>query len=283
MFGKILTRDIPGLSVMGVLGKGISAGNIKRIAARDVDGGRFYVFDLENAQANRAPFADGDYGDVLVWMKLGRNLFRVVAEKGIERFSDLRGRTVAIGVRGGGDDSLAERILGGYGVDASNTDFQYVGRSDGQEALANGQIDAVAFSYTRNNQGHLGPVFAARRLGEDVDFVSPDDDRNAAFLATNPTFLLDTLGEPVFDRPALKGIAYYTGLAIHRDVPEEIVYRMTQVVFERWDEVLVSLPWWAEPGEASLETAAAIGTLPYHAGAERYYRERGVWSAAREG
>ena len=277
LFGKILTREIPGLTVNGVLGKGVSVGNIKRIAAGDVEGGRFYLFDLENAHANRDQFDTGDYSAVHVWMKLGTHLFRVIAEKGIERFSDLKGRTVAIGVKGAGDDLLALRILGGYGIDESNTDFQFVGRGDGQEALANGQIDAIAFAYARNNRGHLGPIFAARRLGEEVDFVAPDADRNAAFLAANPMFFLDTLGEPDFERPALEGIAFYQGMAIRRDVPDDLVYGMTRAIFEHWPEVLASAPWWGAPGEASLDSAPAITTLPYHAGAQRYYEERGVW------
>ncbi|HSR42254.1 MAG TPA: TAXI family TRAP transporter solute-binding subunit, partial [Longimicrobiales bacterium] len=241
--------------------------------------GRFYVFDLENAHANREQFAEGDFTDVLVWMKLGTHLYRVVAETGIERFSDLRGKTVAVGVKGSGDDVLAARILGGYGVDESNTRFHFVGRSDGQAALANGQVDAIAFAYTRNNQGHLGPVFAARTLGEDVDFVSPDPEMNDAFLRDHPTFFLDRLGEPVFGRPKLEGIAFYQGMAIHRGLSEELVHRMTRTIFAHWDEVLTLAPWWAEPGEASLESAAAVTTIPYHPGAERFYREVGVWDA----
>jgi TRAP-type uncharacterized transport system substrate-binding protein len=163
LFGKILTERVPGLIVNGVLGKGTSVGNIKRIAALNVEGGRAYVFDLENAHANRDQFTTGDYRDVLVWMKLGTHLFRVVADSDIRRFSDLKGRTVAIGARGAGDDLLAMRILGGYGIDESNTRFQFVGRTDGQAALANGQIDAIAYAYARNNQGHLGPIFASER------------------------------------------------------------------------------------------------------------------------
>lgn len=277
VFGKVLTREIPGLTVNGVIGKGVSIGNIRRIAAGHVEGGRFYVFDLESAHTNRPPFEQGDYADVTVWMKLGQNLFRVIAERSIRRFSDLRGRTVAVGVRGSGDDLLALRILRAYGVDESNTRFQFVGRADGQEALANRHIDAIAYSYTRNNMGHLGPVFAARRLGDDVDFVAPDADRNAAFLAADPAFFLDTGGEPAFDRPDLEGIAYFQGMAVHRRISEALVYRMTRVIYEHWDEVLAGAPWWREPGEASLETAAAITTLPYHAGARRYYQEMGVW------
>ncbi len=279
LFGKILTEHIPGLVVNGVIGKGVSVGNIKRVAAGNAEGGRFYLFDLENAHANRPPFEQGDYRDVLVWMKLGINLFRVVAERGIERFSDLEGRTVAIGAKGSGDDLLALRILRAYGITESNTSIQFVGRGDAQDALANGQIDAIAFSYTRNNMGHLGPVFAARRLGEEVDFVVPDDDRNDAFLAEDPSFFLDTLGEPAFGRPDLPGIAYHQGIALHRRVEDDLVYQMTKTLFEHWDEVLLGAPWFAGPGEASLESAPVITTVPYHPGAVRYFVEAGVWDA----
>lgn len=283
LFGKVLSQKMPGMTVNGVIGKGVSVGNIKRTAAGKVEGGRFYLFDLENAYANKHQFEKGDYENVVVWMKLGTHLFRVVAVKGIENFSDLKGRTVAVGVKGSGDDLLASRILAGYGVNPSNTKFQYVGRKDGQAALANGQIDAIAYAYARNNKGHLGPIFAARTIGEDVDFVKPDPDKNAAFLASDKTFFLDKLGEPDFGRPDLEGIAFYQGMAINKDLSEDLVYRMTKTLYENWDEVLASAPWWKGPGEASLESAPAITTVPYHPGAVRYYKEKGVWSKYHSG
>lgn len=278
VYAKVLSRELPDHTVNGVIGKGVSVGNIKRIAAGRIEAGRFYRFDLENAHAGRQEFDDGnDYSNALVWMKLGTHLFRVVGETGINDFSDLKGRTVAIGVKGSGDDAIAERILAGYGVTADNTDFQYVGRSDGQAALANGQIDAIAYLYARNNQGHLGPVFAARSIGEEVDFVEPDPARTEQFLAEDETFFLDEFGEPVFGRPDLKGIAVYQGMAIREDLSEDLVYEMTKALYENWDEVLESAPWWAEPGEASLESAPAMTTVEYHPGAIRYYKEQGVW------
>jgi hypothetical protein len=278
LFGKILSQKVPGLTVNGVIGKGVSVGNIKRTSAGKVEGGRFYLFDLENAYANKHQFAKGDYKNVVVWMKLGTHLFRVVAVKGIDTFSQLKGRTVAVGVKGSGDDLLATRILAGYGVTPENTKFQYVGRKDGQAALANGQIDAIAYAYARNNKGHLGPIFAARTIGEDVDFVKPDPDKNAAFLASDKTFFLDNLGEPDFGRPDLEGIAFYQGMAISKDLSDDLVYKMTKTLYDNWGEVLASAPWWKGPGEASLESAPAITTLPYHPGAVRYYKEKGVWS-----
>jgi len=277
-YAKVLSEQLPDRTVNGVIGKGVSVGNIKRINAGRIEAGRFYRFDLENAQAGKQEFDDGnDYSNVLVWMKLGTHLFRVVAETDVKSFSDLKGKTVAIGVKGSGDDAIAERILAGYGVTPENTDFQYVGRSDGQAAFANGQIDAIAYLYARNNQGHLGPVFAARKIGEDIDFVEPDPAKTEEFLASDETFFLDEFGEPAFGRPDLKGIAVYQGMAIRADLSDDLVYQMTQALYDNWDDILVSAPWWAEPGEASLESAPAMTTLKYHPGAVRYYKERGVW------
>ncbi len=278
LYGKILSQKMNGMTVNGVIGKGASVGNIKRIAAEKVEGGRFYIFDLENAQINRNQFKKGNYTNVKVWMKLGTHLFRVVAKTEIKNFSDLKGHTVAIGVKGSGDDLLAKRVLSGYGINDSNTKFQYVGRKDGQAAFTNGQIDAIAYAYGRNNQGHLGPIFAARKIGVDVDFVAPDPEKTEAFLKADKTFFLDKLGEPVFGRPDLFGIAFYQGMAIRSDLSEELVYKMTKTLYENWADVLMSAPWWDAPGEASLESAPAITTVPYHPGAVKYYKEKGVWA-----
>ncbi|MCP5368848.1 MAG: TAXI family TRAP transporter solute-binding subunit [Hyphomicrobiales bacterium] len=278
LFGKVLTQHAGGLTVNGVIGKGVSVGNIKRTAAGKIDGGRFYLFDLKNAIEHQHQFEKGDYSNVRIWMKLGTHLFRVIANTKIKSFNDLKGHSVAIGVKGSGDDLLAKAVLGGYGVTEENTEFRYVGRKDGQAALANGQIDAIAYAYARNNQGHLGPVFAARKIGVDVDFVEPDPAKTEDFLAKNKIFFLDTLGEPVFGRPKLKGIAFYQGMVIRADLSDDLVYKMTKTVYENWDEVLAGAPWWKAPGEASLESAPAITLGTYHPGAVRYYKEKGVWS-----
>ena len=282
LMSKLLTDRMPGVIANGVIGKGMSVGNLKRIAAAKIDGGRFFRFDLENAhqsklQFDRADSGSLDYENVVVWMRLNTQLFRVIAVADIRSYADLRGRTVVIGGKGTGEETLAEQILDHYGVTRDNTDFLYIERTDGQQALANRQVDAIAFAYSRNNRGHLAPVFAARTQGEEVDFVEPEPEGTSRLLAAEPALFLDTRGEPVFNRPDLRGIAFHTGLAIRGDLPESLVYEMTKTLFDHWDEIEESLPWWKEPGEGELAAAAAMKPLPYHPGAVRFYRERGVW------
>lgn len=282
ILSKVLTERLPGVIANGVIGKGMSVGNVKRVAAGRIDGGRCFRFDLENAYRREAHFAQKepivvDYDNAKVWMKLGTHLFRVVAVADIKRYSDLVGRSVVIGGRGTGEEVIAERIFKYFGVTRENTEFLYIERTDGQNALANRQIDAIAFAYSRNNRGHLSPIFAAREIGEEIDFVEPEQEGLEKLLASESAFVLDELGEPVFGRPSLRGIGFHQCLLIRGDLPDDLVYGMTKTLFENWDEVEESLPWWKEEGEADLESVAEMKPLPYHPGAERYYRERGVW------
>lgn len=282
ILSKVLTERMPGVIANGVIGKGMSVGNVKRVAAGRIDGGRCFRFDLENAYRREAHFAQKepivvDYDNAKVWMKLGTHLFRVVAVADIKRYSDLVGRSVVIGGRGTGEEVIAERIFKYFGVTRDNTEFLYIERTDGQNALANRQIDAIAFAYSRNNRGHLSPIFAAREIGEEIDFVEPEQEGLERLLASESAFVLDELGEPVFGRPNLRGIGFHQCLLVRGDLPDDLVYGMTKTLFENWDEVEESLPWWEEEGEAELESVAEMKPLPYHPGAEHYYRERGVW------
>lgn len=282
VMAKTLTLKMPDVIANGVIGKGMSVGNIKRVAAGRIDAGRCFRFDLENAIHRRVHFAEQgpvavDYDNVRVWMKLGTHLFRVVASSDIKTYADLKGRKVVIGGKGTGEEVLAETILGYFGVNRDNTRFLYIERTDGQQALANRQVDAVAFAYSRNNRGHLSPIFAARELGADVDFVEPEAEGVAKLLAAERSFILDKGGEPVFGRPHLRGIGFHTCLVIRADLPEDLVYRMTKTLFENWEAMEETLPWWKDPGEADLGSVAQMKPLPYHPGAERYYRERRVW------
>lgn len=280
LVGKFLTEQLEseGVQVNGAIGKGVSVGNIKRIAAGQIEGGRGFLPDLLDAYENKGQFDDGrDYSNVVAWITLNPLVYRLIAGQEIQSYSDLKGKTVAVGARNSGDDARAIEILAAHGVTADNARFQYLGRSDAQEALSNRQIDALLIAYSRNNQGHLGPLFAARELNTDLHFVDMDEATALKIVEQNPAMYLDTLGESLFEHAELNGLAVRTGFMLNKSVDEDLVYKMTKLIFESWDTLTESAPWWKEEGAAGPDVAAAFSAVEYHPGAKRYYEEAGLW------
>lgn len=276
LFASVLDANMKDVEVNGVIGKGVSIGNIKRTAVGQIQGGRAFFLDLIDAYDNKGAFTDSrNYKNVVAWMALNPLMFRLIAGKNIKSYADLKGRKVAIGARGSGDDSRAKEILASYGVTEKNSTFLYLGREEAQRALANHQIDALLLSYSRNNRGHLGPLFAARPLRTDLHFVDPNPAITKKFLANHKGFFLDTKGEPVFGRPHLNGLGVWTGLVINqKTVPASLVYKMTKVLFDHWSEILQSAPWLSKE---ELSVAPQFDGAPYDAGAIRFFKQKGVW------
>lgn len=283
LVGKLLSEKLDGVQVNGVIGKGVSVGNIKRIMAGRIEAGRGFLPDLVLAYKNQPPFDDGrDYSNVVAWITVNPLIYRLIGDVDIKSYEDLKGKTVAIGGRNSGDDARAKEILAAHGITDENAELVYLARSDAQNALIDRQIDALLISYSRNNRGHLGPVFAARDLGSDVNFVPLDPEKAKEIVAQNNAFYVDTLGEPVFDNPDLVGLAVRTGFMINKNVPEDLVYKMTKAVFENWAEVTESAPWWKEEGSAGPDIAASFTATDYHPGAQKYYEEAGLWEQHRK-
>ncbi len=68
-------------------------------------------------------------------------------------------------------------------------------------------------------------------------------------------------------------IAHGQPIVVNKDMPEELAYRITRVIWENLKEIRV-LGSFAET--IKLEDAFAGNTIPLHPGAERYYREKGL-------
>ncbi len=277
---KFFTEKMPDVRASGVVTPGVSRGNIARMQKGEIQAGRLFGDDYWALKYKKPPYEKGEY-DIKAWFKCLRQPIRVIADIDIKSMKDLKGKKVGLGVRGSGDDTFAWRLLNFYGIKEGDINAQYVGRNVAQSSFSNHQLDAIILSYTRDNFQHLGPVFAARPLGKSSHFLAPTMEEAEAFAKEWPCYGVDTFGEPAFEQPNLVGIYMTTIMAVSGKVSEDLVYRMTKLMFTNWDEVLEGLPWLKpdKTGKLGLTLKNAMdipGGADFHPGALRYYKEVGL-------
>ena len=194
----------------------------------------------------------------------------VRADSGIKSIYDLAGKRVAIGAVGSGTAVEAELILRAAGVwdkiAVQNLDF-----AAAADSLKLGLVDA-AFVVAGI------PTSAVLSLAATVP-VS---------LVEVPDEVLNTLvgqGYRFFTRYTVPA-GTYTGmtsdtrtlavmamLAVRADVPDDVVYHVLKVMFERIDELREAH---ARAKDIDLKKALEGMPIPLHPGAIRFYQEKGI-------
>ncbi|MBU21664.1 MAG: C4-dicarboxylate ABC transporter substrate-binding protein [Acidobacteria bacterium] len=201
-----------------------------------------------------------------------------LADTGVERIGDLRGRVVSTGAPGSGTEIIAFRVLEAAGLDADVT-RQSLGASQSVDALKDGKIDAFFWS------GGLptGAVLdLATTPGMTLRLV-PSDDVLPALQAKYGDTVYHEVTVPQSAYPDLDADVPVVGvanvLAVHESMPDDLAYEIIRALFEYQPE-LVAIH--AEAENLTLESAVVGSPTPYHAGAIRYYEEQGAWGGTDE-
>ena len=61
-------------------------------------------------------------------------------------------------------------------------------------------------------------------------------------------------------------------ILVREDVSDDAVYKLTKDIFDNYEDLVDSH---AKYGELSFEYATSITSVPYHAGAAKYFEEKG--------
>jgi TRAP transporter TAXI family solute receptor len=192
----------------------------------------------------------------------------------IQRFEDLRGKRIAIGLQASGARIGSELILAAYGLQA-NRDFtpEYLNQAQGTERMQDRGLDATmtvvgypaaAFSEFCSRTGcRILPVLpeAAQRVIERAPFYAPGVIPRTAYEGLEA------------DTPTLTVGALWL---VRDSVSDDLVYGITRAL---WSEVTRGLldRGHAKGREIVRERALlGRGVVPFHPGAEKFYREAGL-------
>jgi len=136
--------------------------------------------------------------------------------------------------------------------------------------LATGELDGMAMA-----GGAPLPDVAALDEGDFLDFFPPSPEQIAVVRTRFPELTPSLIPSGAY--PSLHEDYHTVGLynfaIIHRDVPDDLAYRIVKTVFEHQQELVSAHPAAKETVPANIDRDTF---LPLHPGAARYYREIGV-------
>ena len=193
----------------------------------------------------------------------------VTCNPNIKSMDDLRGKNVSIGAAGSGVYFNAMDFLAAYDMTEADIVPQYLSFGDSAEALKDGKIDAafVVAGAPTTAVVDLCTTKGAYLVGVDEEHIAKLKEMNGAYTeCTIPGGTYEGIDEDV-TTVAVKAI-----VIANDDVTEEEAYTIVSTIFENKDEIAAAH---AKGAELDLEYASECG-LPYHAGAAKYFAEKGI-------
>jgi TRAP transporter TAXI family solute receptor len=263
---------VPGLIAEAVATQG-SVENIKRMAEGTLDAA------LAQADIAAAALAGDEMfgGKPVTSLRAAANLFpetvHVVArrDRDLDSIADLRGRAVSLGEPGSGTLPLARALLNAYGLGRRDIVAEYLSPQAATHKMREGTLDAFIMV-----AGQPAPLLVGFARQLEIELLPVSSSVSERLRRERPGLVTLTTPAGMYQGvEASDSIAVGSQLVISNSVDEEIVYGSLRALFHpsvrgRFDR--------GHPAAAqiTLETALDELALPLHAGAARFYKQRGL-------
>jgi TRAP transporter TAXI family solute receptor len=192
----------------------------------------------------------------------------------IKTLADLKGRRVMPATAGGATNGLFQALFKAAGVEGIN--FTFGSWKETYDALAAGAVDCIPTLLTAGDPSgtlrQLTTTHKVRMLPIAPEIIAKARSINPGVMSFRVTpEMFPALAEPTL-------MLSFGGIAATRaDMPEELVYDLTKAIFDNAEDVRKT----GGVALKNIEPKFAIEYLndrfPVHAGAARYFKEKGVW------
>jgi TRAP transporter TAXI family solute receptor len=224
--------------------------------------------DAYDAFKGQKAFAGKPYTDIraMTFLYGGDAPLVVLRNSPIKSFSDLRGKRVSVTGAGSSVSMMALTQMEAHGVKREDFKPYFYGYKETAEGIADKSLDA----------GFMPRVsYAELALTHDVRMVPMDEAVSKKVLAEHPYYYIEVVKAKAYkgveqDTPIL---LFAVALFTHADVPEDLVYSIVKNLYEHLPEFhAVHMAAKQTIPENALKGIA----VPFHPGAEKYYKEIGV-------
>lgn len=266
---NILKDKIPGLTFT-VQSTGASKANILLIKDGEVDMAIVQNDVMDYAYNGTDLFAGEKIDGFKSLAGVYAEVCQVIAKPGINSIADLKGKKVSVGDVGSGVEFNAGQILGAYDLSFADIGKQNLSFGDSATAFKDGKIDA--FFVTAG-----APTVAVVELqtATDIKILEIDDEHAAKLIEKYPFYTQFAIPKDAYKgmEADVKTVAVKATFIVADSVAEDVVYALTKALFENKAELTV-----AHKKAAELDPKYAVEgiSVPFHPGAEKYFKEVGA-------
>ncbi len=272
---RIVSAKLPDTEMTAEVTGG-SVDNMKLIANDEADLGMSTVDSAYEGFQGEGVYKDSGKIPACAIVTLYQSFIHIVAldGSGINTVADMRGKRVSVGSAGSSTEVAADRILEAAGVDPrSGVTRDNLSVAESVAAMKDRKIDAFFWIGGLPTAAVTDlvstPNLKAKFIPGDR-YVQPLRDKYgpvyAAFALPRATYA-GLEGD-------VPGVGVGNILFVRNSMNANLVYDLLKTIFDNLNDVRQVHP---EAAALTPETAATGSSIPYHPGAIRFYRERGVW------
>ena len=191
---------------------------------------------------------------------------------GIKSVSDLKGKRVALDEPGSGTLVNARIVLAAYGVKESDIKPEYIKPNQAGDKLKDGALDAFFFV----GGAPAGAIAELASSGTGIELVPLSGPQADALRKTNPYLAVDTIAAGTYkDVPAVQTMAMGAQWVTSAKADTETVYQITKALYGKAAQDTLAAGH-AKGKFITKENAVKGVGIPFHPGAEKFYKEAGL-------
>jgi uncharacterized protein len=270
---KLLTDSLPGTQVTAEV-TGASVDNLKFIKTGKMDIGFTMADSASDAVQGIEKFKDSKV-EARTLVALYPNHMQVITVEGsgINKLADLKGKRISTGSPGSGTEVMSLRLLEAVGIDKDkDVTRERLSVNESVNAMKDKKIDA--FMWVSGLPAGAVTDLAATP-GVKIKLIDHADAVNAMNSKYGNLYtkgVIPVNSYPGQDKPAAN-IQVWNLLVVDAKMSDDLAYKITKTVFESQPD-LVKVH--KDAAQISLKTQGSTSPIPYHPGAKKYLKEKGV-------
>jgi TRAP transporter TAXI family solute receptor len=251
---------------------GASVGNAKLLGTKDIESAFVAADILDAAYNGKNQFVGAPLKNLRALGALYPETVQLItrADSGINSVKDLKGKSISSGAPGSGQYQLVTDLLRVNGLARTDVKEDSSSFTQAVDKIKDGNLHATLITagvptaaVTDFAQGHALKV---------IPLAGPEI---AALLKEQPYYTQVDLPANSYkgQAAAVPTLAVMAIWSTHDAVPENVAYEVTKALFEN---TAIMSQVHVQGKNITLGTAAAVGSVPMHPGALRYFKEKGA-------